>query len=159
MKQLAIVLPSGATTLGSLILTVEVIQKSNEFFIEQGKKPVFKIVLVGREKEKALQCGSFFIQQDKSTKDAMEADLIIVPALGENFDTAIKVNKEIIDWVIMQYKKGSEVASLCTGAFILAAAGLLSGRHCSTHWTAAETFKKLLPKNMASIQPGGQFRL
>ena len=152
MKQLVILLPNGATTLGSLILTVEVIQKANEYFIEKGKKPVFKIVLVGDAKTNAISSGSFLIQQDKSIEEAKEADLIIVPALGDNIEKAIKLNKRLIDWVIMQYKEGVEVASLCTGAFILASAGLLNGKQCSTHWSAAPIFRNMFPEVNLTIE-------
>src|SRR5690606_5034911 len=45
-----------------------------------------------------------------------------------------------------QYKKGAEVASICTGAFMLASSGLLNGKTCSTHWAAAEPFRSMFPK-------------
>ncbi len=44
-----------------------------------------------------------------------------------------------------QYKCGAEIASICTGAFLLAATGLLDGKTCSTHWNAAAAFRRLFP--------------
>jgi len=152
MKQLVILLPNGATTLGSLILTVEVIQKANEYFIEKGKEPVFKIVLAGDTKKKAIVSGSFCVQQHMSIEDVKEADLVIVPALGDDIGMAIKLNKRIIDWVVRRYKEGTEVASLCTGAFILASAGLLNGKQCSTHWSAASVFSNMFPEVNLTIE-------
>jgi transcriptional regulator GlxA family with amidase domain len=152
MKQLAILLPNGATTLSSLILTVEVIAKANEYFVEKRKRPVFKTVLVGNTKGKLINNGSFSVHPDKSIDELNNTDLIIVPALGDNIETAIKQNKQIIDWVISQYKKGAEVASLCTGAFILASAGLLNGKQCSTHWSAANIFKRMFPAVNLTIE-------
>ncbi|MEO8406235.1 MAG: helix-turn-helix domain-containing protein [Chitinophagaceae bacterium] len=143
MKQLAIVLPDGATTLSSLILTVEVIEKANEYFIQNGKQPVFKVVLVGNGSK--IINGSFTIRYDKSLVEAKNIHLVIVPSLGDNLELALKKNKKIIDWVLAQYKEGAEVASLCTGAFILAAAGLLDGKQCSTHWGSAEIFRTMFP--------------
>jgi transcriptional regulator GlxA family with amidase domain len=52
----------------------------------------------------------------------------------------------LIDWIEQQYKKGAEVASICTGAFLLASSGLLDGKTCSTHWAAADNFRTLFPK-------------
>jgi transcriptional regulator GlxA family with amidase domain len=52
----------------------------------------------------------------------------------------------MIDWIEQQYKGGAEVASICTGAFLLASSGLLDGRTCSTHWAAAENFRTMFPK-------------
>lgn len=49
----------------------------------------------------------------------------------------------MIEWIILQYQRGAEVASLCIGAFILAATGLLKGKTCSTHWMHAQTFRSM----------------
>lgn len=144
MKELAILLPYGTTTLSSLILTIEVIEEANAYFIQKGKAPVFRTSLVGGEKGKTVN-GSFAIQRDKSTSELDMADLIIVPAIGGNVESAIKNNKKNIEWVMRQYKNGAEVASICTGAFILGAAGLLDGKSCSTHWGFANTFRGMFP--------------
>lgn len=45
-----------------------------------------------------------------------------------------------------RYKNGAEISSMCTGAFMLASAGLLDGKNCSTHWDAVEDFKTMFPK-------------
>ena len=58
----------------------------------------------------------------------------------------MKGNKLLIDWIEKQYKHSAEVASICTGAFMLAASGLLDGKICSTHWSAAENFRTMFPK-------------
>src|SRR6266487_992294 len=145
MKNLAILLPDGTTTLSSLILTVELIETANEYFEKKGKDPVLNTTLVGSEKRKRIN-HSFSIHQDKTTTDVYNADLIIVPSLGDDLDSSLKRNKENIAWVNKQYKRGAEVASLCTGAFILAAAGILKGKSCSTHWGSAETFRRMFPE-------------
>jgi transcriptional regulator GlxA family with amidase domain len=151
MKQLAILIPDGPSTLSSLILTVEVIEAANAYFIQNGKAPVFHTTLVGNEKAKTIN-GSFAIQQEKSTSDLDMVDLIIVPALGNDIESAIKNNKKNIEWVMDQYKNGAEVASLCTGAFILGAAGLLNGKSCSTHWGFADTFRSMFPEVNLTIE-------
>ena len=52
----------------------------------------------------------------------------------------------MMDWIVKQYKNGAAVASICTGAFLLAATGLLDGKTCSTHWAAADTFRQRFPE-------------
>jgi len=52
----------------------------------------------------------------------------------------------MIDWIAAQYKNGAEVASVCTGAYLLAATGLLDGKSCSTHWIAADSFRSMFPR-------------
>lgn len=59
---------------------------------------------------------------------------------------AVEANKDFIPWLLKHYKNGSEVASLCLGAFLLASTGILNGRKCSTHWLAANEFRKTFPE-------------
>jgi transcriptional regulator GlxA family with amidase domain len=58
----------------------------------------------------------------------------------------IELNKDFFPWITKQHAAGAEVASLCVGAFLLAATGLLSGKKCSTHWSAIDEFKQLFPE-------------
>jgi transcriptional regulator GlxA family with amidase domain len=63
-----------------------------------------------------------------------------------NYLKAVKNNQLLIDWIKEQYKHGAEVATICTGAFLLAPSGLLDGKTCSTHWAAADNFRAMFPK-------------
>jgi transcriptional regulator GlxA family with amidase domain len=66
--------------------------------------------------------------------------------LVRDYQKAMKRNKLLVDWIEQQYKHGAEIASMCTGTFMLASAGLLDGKNCSTHWSAADTFRTMFPK-------------
>jgi len=57
----------------------------------------------------------------------------------------VKGNQLLIDWIEKQYKHGAEVASICTGTFLLASSGLLDGRTCSTNWAVADNFRTMFP--------------
>src|SRR5690606_35686063 len=50
-----------------------------------------------------------------------------------------------IPWMNQQYQQGAEVASFCTGAFLLAASGLLNGKHATTHIHASKAFAESFP--------------
>jgi transcriptional regulator GlxA family with amidase domain len=65
---------------------------------------------------------------------------------------AVAANKKLVPWIVNQYNRGSEIASLCGGAFILASTGLLNGRRCATHWRYINDFRNMFPK--ANIQEG-----
>jgi transcriptional regulator GlxA family with amidase domain len=151
VKRLAILLPTGATSWGSLILTVEVIEEANNYFISKGRQPVFKTILVSNDKRTRIRNGAFTVEADVSIGEVGDVDLIIVPALGDTENTLSK-NKKNIEWVRTQYKKGAEVASLCTGSFLLASGGLLNGKHCSTHWRSADTFRMMFPETRLAIE-------
>ena len=48
-------------------------------------------------------------------------------------------------WLAMQHKRGAKVCSVCTGAFLLAEAGILDGRKCTTHWRYINRFRQMFP--------------
>ncbi|MDX2174197.1 MAG: helix-turn-helix domain-containing protein [Bacteroidota bacterium] len=118
----------------------------NEFFKSSGHQPFFKIQLASVNKQVKLLDGSLIIKPDIILKDIKKTDLVIIPAISGDIKIALKKNKEIIEWIKQQYKKGAEVASLCIGAFVLASTGLLNGKMCSTHWLFANDFKTMFPE-------------
>jgi transcriptional regulator GlxA family with amidase domain len=65
---------------------------------------------------------------------------------NHHYEESFEQNKQMTDWIAKQYKEGAEVATMCTGTFLLASSGLLDGKSCSTHWAAADTFRSMFPK-------------
>jgi transcriptional regulator GlxA family with amidase domain len=105
---------------------------------------MFEIKLVGLSRESLLNDGLYTIITEP-IKNIKETDLVIIPAMYGNLQKAVEDNKEFVPWILEQYKQGAEVASLCLGAFLLAATGLLEGRKCATHWLAAQAFRQMFP--------------
>jgi len=117
----------------------------NEFLKMVDLQPAFEVKLVGLTKEVKLQDGQISVHTDVVLKDVKKTDLIIIPALSGGMQEALRKNAAHIPWILDQYKKGSEVASLCVGAFLLASTGLLKGKNCSTHWLFANEFRTMFP--------------
>ncbi|WP_025764579.1 GlxA family transcriptional regulator [Dyadobacter tibetensis] len=117
----------------------------NRFVINQGKEAKFEVSLVGIERQVVLNDGAFTVQTDFQIGDPHRADLVIIPALFGDLTDAITQNAALIPWIKQQYQQGAEVASLCLGAFLLAATGLLDGKKCSTHWGFADEFRTMFP--------------
>ncbi len=90
--------------------------------------------------------GLFTVKPHTNISAITKTNLIIIPSLNHNYQKAVKGNKALIDWIEKQYKEGAEIASICTGAFLLASSGLLDGKSCSTHWAAANNFRNMFPK-------------
>jgi transcriptional regulator GlxA family with amidase domain len=118
----------------------------NNFLVESGREPLFNVSMVGLTREVSLDNGLFAVQVDRELKELEKTDLIIIPPMSGVMQNNIGQNKGYLDWIKSQYAQGSEVASLCVGAFILAETGLLDGKDCSTHWQTANEFRKMYPK-------------
>jgi transcriptional regulator GlxA family with amidase domain len=124
----------------------------NQFMVDSGKQPIFNIELVGAKREIKLNNGNFSVFPDKLLHEVEHTDLIFVPALFGDMNIAIEANKELLPFITEHYQNGTEVASLCVGAFLLASTGLLNGKKCSTHWGFYEQFTALFPE--VNIQSG-----
>lgn len=146
MKHLTIVVPNGQNNLSSIVGAYKIFTRANEYWVNTGKKELFKIQLAGISKEVNFYEGLFSVKPHTNIAKINKTDLIIIPSLNHNYQEAIKGNRLLIDWIANQYKAGAEVASICTGAFLLATTGLLNGKNCSTHWAAADNFRIMFPK-------------
>jgi transcriptional regulator GlxA family with amidase domain len=144
MKQVIIVVPKGYANLSSITGTFEILTRANEYWQKMGNKPMMEIRIAGFVSELKLNAG-FFSVHPVNIKEIKKTDLLIIPSLSYDYETVIKENAALITWIREQYKSGAEIASICTGAFLLAATGLLEGKTCSTHWNAATDFKRLFP--------------
>jgi len=68
------------------------------------------------------------------------ADYVIVPAMSRDDDPAA------LAWIRSQAEKGATIVSVCAGAKVVAAAGLLDGKRATTHWNAAAEMARVFPK-------------
>jgi transcriptional regulator GlxA family with amidase domain len=144
MKQVTIVVPNGNVNLSSITGSFEILSRANDYWQRIGNKPMFEIRIAGFKTDLKLNAG-FFSIHPVDIRDVTKTDLLIIPSLAHDYDNILKDNKELIAWIREQYERGSELASICTGAFLLAATGLLDGKSCSTHWNAAAGFTRLFP--------------
>lgn len=146
MKHLTIIVPEGENNLSSIVGAYKILSRANTYYKDVHKKEIFKIELAGISSEVEFYGGLFSARPHKHISEIKKTDLVIVPSLNHNYQQAIKLNGEITEWIGDQYRNGSCVASICTGAYLLAEAGLLDGKTCSTHWAAADQLKQLYPK-------------
>jgi transcriptional regulator GlxA family with amidase domain len=146
MKHVSILVPNSPTILSSIVGAYKVFNTANQALISEGKMPFFKLQLVGLNHETSLYDGLFVIRPDALVSEVKKTDLIIIPAIQGEMPVSLRLNHDFVPWIIGQYNSGAEVASLCTGAFLLALTGLLNGKKCSTHWVAADAFRKAFPE-------------
>ena len=77
-----------------------------------------------------------------------KGDIIVVPGIEFSLliDTDFKrESKDFYNWLNAQYINGATMVSVCTGAFLLADAGLLKGKKATTHWKAFDIFEQKFP--------------
>lgn len=80
--------------------------------------------------------------------EALEsADTVFVPAAQEDYEPQERgrISADVAR-ALARVRPGARMASICTGSFVLAAAGLLTGRRATTHWKSCEEFRALYPE-------------
>lgn len=146
MKHLTILVPAGENNLSSIVGAYKIFSRANQYRQKRGQQALFKIDLAGLAAEVDFYGGLFSVKPNTAISTIAQTNLIIIPSLNHNYHQSVKDNGEMITWIREQYTNGAEVASICTGAFLLASSGLLNGKLCSTHWSAADDFRSLFPE-------------
>jgi len=90
-----------------------------------------------------VDTGMFRVGVQYGLSELRRADTIILPGLN---DLSVKVPEPLIQAVRKAFAAGARVASICSGAFLLAATGLLDGKRATTHWLAARELAERYPK-------------
>lgn len=146
MKHISIIVPIGNVSVVNIAGSHQILSWVNQFLVQSGKDPLFNIQLVSVEKADGRYFNLISIKPDTSIQEVEKTDLIILPAIHEDFDKSLRENKELLGWLKQQHEQGAEIASLCISSFLLAATGLLDGKSCSTHWSQASDFRLRYPE-------------
>lgn len=93
-------------------------------------------------------CTGFTIHTPYGLEDLAAADTIIVPGWS---DPDHPPSAELVEVLRDAYARGARIASICIGAYVLGAAGLLDDRPCTTHWAYADELARRYPR--ARVDP------
>ncbi|MET8875233.1 helix-turn-helix domain-containing protein [Nocardia sp. NPDC004604] len=102
-----------------------------------------RIVAAGRRARTDSLFGAVDLRTDWDLDALTEAHTIVVPGRAP---THADPPPKVLDALRDAHARGARIASVCTGAFILAAAGLLDGRRATTHWEHADTLAQRYPQ-------------
>lgn len=94
---------------------------------------------------RAIECSSGLqVQPRRSIREVTDTDMIVIASIG-NIDEALAAHAETIPWLRRHHGRGTPIASICTGAFLLADTGLLDGKKATTHWGYSPLFRQRYP--------------
>ena len=91
----------------------------------------FTVSLLAESRELIQARGGFMVQPHFTTGEHPPLDILMVPG-GVHGPELTK--RRVLEWIALQHKQTQLTASVCTGAFLLAAAGILDGSEVTTHW-------------------------
>lgn len=106
-------------------------------------RPLFALFTVAEHE--VVQCnGGLRVLADYRLDDHPPIDLLLVPG---GFGTRREVNNgRLIDWIGRVAQQAQLTTSVCTGALLLAKAGLLDGRPATTHWASIDLLRRIAPE-------------
>jgi transcriptional regulator GlxA family with amidase domain len=107
--------------------------------LPDGRSP-YRVRVCGAAK--TIDAGLFTVRPPWGLAALLEADTIILPGCA---DPAAPMPSAVVDVLRRAAARGTRIGSICSGAFILAATGLLDGRRATTHWLSAALLAELYP--------------
>lgn len=152
MKVVALLLPFDYSlfSVGSIL---EVFNAVNQISQNNKKEVPFKIVVVQTPAQSLVHGSSFHGFPTKSIRSKLTCDIIIIPSFNvDNIPEAIEKNQLYMPWLKKQFYEGAEIASVCTGAILFAASGLLNGKLATTHMDACPNMVVAFP--LVFVKPG-----
>ncbi|ADU30953.1 DJ-1/PfpI family protein [Evansella cellulosilytica] len=121
--------------------------------LDSNEQP-FKVVTISETSNMITARNGLKVLPDYSYRNHPPLDIVIVPGGYGAEEIEIK-NQNLLEWINQQSKTASYMCSVCTGAFLLAEAGLLNGRKATTHWMDIERLKRDYTE--VNVQTGVKF--
>ena len=105
--------------------------------------PWYEFLVVAAGDRRVVTQTGFVLEAPFGLEELRRADTIVVPGWSDpDIDPSDALKQELVD----AYERGARLVSLCTGAFVLAATGLLDGRRATTHWMYADRLQRRYPR-------------
>lgn len=106
--------------------------------------PFFNVTIASPDGQ-PIQCTNNVLIQPHCSIEAVDKTDLIIIASATCIEKILQKNPELIPWLLGQYNNGTQIASICTGVFLLAETGLLNGKSATLHWGFTEIFRKKYP--------------
>jgi len=103
----------------------------------------FEVLLVAERSEIVATTGGMKVTPDHTLESCPPLDILVVPG-GWGTRAEIK-NARLVAWIAERARQVETLTSVCTGSMLLGQAGLLDGRHATTHWRALQWMRDSFP--------------
>jgi transcriptional regulator GlxA family with amidase domain len=151
-RRIVFVAAPGAEIL-DLVGPLQVFARASEMFVRQnpGTLPIYSVEVVTTSEHRSLvaNCGLRITAHRTFREVRGKIDTLLV-AGGSAIEND-EINAEVVRWLRKIVGRIRRVGSVCTGAMLLARAGLLDGRRATTHWNWCQTLIKRAPR--ADVDP------
>jgi transcriptional regulator GlxA family with amidase domain len=106
--------------------------------------PPFRVSLIAERNEAVVTRGGMRVLPDYKLDDCPPLDILLIPG---GLGTRREMNNErVVSWIAERSNQAGTVASVCTGSILLGKAGLLEGKHATSHWISLDWMQKLFPR-------------
>mgnify|MGYP005989697059 CR=1 FL=1 len=126
-------------TMIALASSIEPLRMANQLSAEE----LYSWSLISENGQSVTASDGLSLTPDYSIQDNTDFDLIIVAG---GVDITRGFSAKQVSWLIKQSRKGVQLGGICTGAYVLAYAGLLDGYQCSVHWECLTALQETYPK-------------
>jgi transcriptional regulator GlxA family with amidase domain len=139
MIKVLITAPSGAASIGTagLMDALNKADMSGQLRVGRPAPRVFDVQLAGLGHGDVSCRDGVILRPSASAAEIATPDLVVVPGLDDDLAASFAANRGWVAWITKWHADGARIASSCTGAFLVADAGLLNGRAATTHWLFA----------------------
>lgn len=142
--EVAVLIPHQYKLLSVAVL-LDVMETVNKNLRTAGKPEAYNISLLTPDNEERPD--EFRNYQARTVHDKYYPKLILLPSFTtDDVAEAVHLNRAFIPWLVLNHEHGAEIASFCTGAFLLGATGLLDGKAATTHVDACGAFARSFPE-------------
>jgi transcriptional regulator GlxA family with amidase domain len=130
---------------------LEVFARTSRWLIDQGlrRTPCYEISLLGERRGSIKTSGGLKLEVSETYRNAGPIDTLLISG-GIGCEREMK-NEDLLEWIRRRSKRVARLGSICTGALILAAAGLLKHRPATTHWAYFDRLGEIAPDAIVNV--------
>jgi transcriptional regulator GlxA family with amidase domain len=112
---------------------------------DESKTKLFQVTLLGTQPGPVRARNGLSVVPDRLCSQTLDLDLLVVPG-GYGAERLTILDRRFLAWLAAARSRVPLIASVCTGAFLLAEAGLLDGRRATTHHLDFDEFEARWPR-------------